>query len=173
MMIENIAAFANQSLPQTCGGKPIFGLIEKIMLLDKNLLLSAKLDTGSLMTSLSATNITINKIDKKNSMVHFFVYSPATKTKTEFKRPLIGHVYILKRKEEASHLSRNVHTKKYSKRPVISETICIGGTKINILVNLVDRTQFNYPMIIGSDTLNKLRAIVDVSLKHETTPVCQ
>ena len=56
-------------------------------------------------------------------------------------------------------------------RPVISLGICLGNIYRQVNVNLADRTNYNYTMLIGRDYLNGVY-IVDVEIVHTTKPTC-
>ena len=50
--------------------------------------------------------------------------------------------------------------------------ICLGSSYEEAEVNLVDRSDFNYQMLIGRSFL-KGNAIIDPSLKYTTKPNCK
>jgi hypothetical protein len=163
--LESMAfAPANPNNITVCAGKEVLGRIEKVMLVDKNLTLDAKLDTGAGMASLSAQDIEIYQRDDKN-WVKFTVFLPANNEKISFDQPLIKYVHILKREEENTGAEQTtvLDEKKYSARPVIMLTVCIGDQHMPVLVNLANRTHFLYPMLIGTDALKKFNLLVDVS----------
>lgn len=143
--------------------KEILGQAEKIMLVDTKTVIDAKLDTGAEQSSLSAEKISyINYRNQK--YVRFQI-------KTNHKNisltlPFVKYVHILKRKNEMN--SKDL----YEKRPVARLEICVGRKKHSILVNLIDRTHFQYPMLLGSDDLKELNVYVDVSQKFLTKPTC-
>jgi hypothetical protein len=170
LCIVPLNAFAANNNPIMCNGKQVLGKIEKVVLLDKNLLLDAKLDTGAAMASISATDIETFKRDNKD-WVRFSVYSPTTHLKTTFVKPLIKYVHILKRKEE-NNKKMSLNDKQYGSRAVVPFLICIGDQKKIVNVNLIDRTQFLYPILLGSSTLNQFNVLVDVSQKYLTSPKC-
>ena len=41
------------------------------------------------------------------------------------------------------------HFSEAQQRPVVLLTVCLGGISKQVQVNLVDRTGFNYPLLIG------------------------
>ncbi len=147
---------ANSSL--SCYGKQLLGRVENITLIDENISIAAKLDTGAAMSSLSATRI---EPQKKNNKIYikFTFVEPNTQKKYIFEKPLVRYMKILNRKEESQK-------QKYSLRPVVALPILIGNQKQFILVNLIDRSDFQYPMLLGADSLKKLHIIVDVSQEH-------
>lgn len=154
-----------------CADKHILGRIEKVKIVDNNLTLDAKLDTGATMASLSASDIKTFKHGDK-IWVQFTVYQPSTHGKNIFTKQIVRYTHILKREEEEKNEIES-NTKEYSIRPVVVLPICIGNQKTSILVNLVNRTHFRYPMLLGADALKKFKALVDVSQDHLTQPGCQ
>lgn len=167
--ISTITQAENNQL--ICGGKEVLGGVEKVTLLDKGVSLDAKLDTGAAMASLSASDIkTFNRDNKV--WVSFTMYSPATQTKITFEKPLLRYVRILKRKEEASNTQTGLSDKQFGVRPVVPFSVCISDQKKTIPVNLIDRTQFKYPMLLGSGTLKEFHVLVDVSQQYLTVPKC-
>jgi hypothetical protein len=140
-----------------CGNKAVLGKVVKVTLVDKNRVLTAKLDTGASMASLTASDITIIKKPNQN-WVRFWLILPKTKEKIIFEEPLIRMTHILKREEEVKNTSRQ-----YSTRPVIKLKIKLNNKTETILVNLIDRRQFQYPLLIGSEALKKFNVLVDVN----------
>jgi hypothetical protein len=63
------------------------------------------------------------------------------------------------------------HGAELQKRPVILLGICLGYFYKEIEVNLVDRTDFNYPMLIGRSFMAG-SIIVDPSAKFTIPPTC-
>ena len=151
--------------------KEIVGKIEKVILVDYPISIDAKLDSGATMSSLSAKNITIFK-RKNQNWVHFTVYLPAIHKEIVFNKLLIRSIHIVKRNEEYARNNTGSHDKQYGIRPVIAMTVCLGKHKETILVNLIDRTHFHYPMLIGSDALKKFQVIIDVSHHYLVLPQC-
>lgn len=154
-----------QTFALTCNEKQILGQIEKVKITSKNFVLDAKLDTGAAMSSLSASDISISK-SHNQTWVHFIVKTSAAGNKIQFTEPLIRFTRVLKRKEE------NTQAKSYSTRPVILLPVCLGNQKKNILVNLTDRSDFHYPMLVGSDALKKFKILVDVTQQYSSLPTC-
>lgn len=155
--------------PLLCNGKPVLGAIETVSLLDQHLMLDAKLDTGADMSSLSATDMHFFKKDDKEWVR--FTLNGGMQKKITLTKPVLRYVHILKHTEEVRYPSQS-NEKQYSKRAVVQFLICIGEEKQNILVNLIDRTQFKYPMLIGDVTLRKFRVVIDVGQTHLSVPHC-
>lgn len=164
LLIFFIVTFALKGLAadnsiKLCYGKKVLGRIEKVILVDKNLAIDAKLDTGAAMSSLSATDIS-TFINNNEILVRFTLFLPAKKEKITLVEPLVKNTNILNRKEENEDFD---DVKKYSQRPVVKLPVKLGNQTEIILVNLTDRTDFQYPMLIGSDALKKFNILVDAS----------
>lgn len=153
-----IVSANSQPLP-ACPQQPIFGRAENIVLVDQGLKLAAKMDTGAAMSSLSATGI--KRYTKDNKQWLSFQVKDATSQKTfVFNAPLVRLVKVLKRKEEITA------NDKYAARPVVNLTIKLGNCELITQVNLTNRQDFRYPIIIGANTLQQLHALVDVSHQY-------
>jgi hypothetical protein len=151
----------------TCGGKQVAGRIETV-LVDSKFLLDAKLDTGATMTSLSASDI--KKFTRVNkTWLRFTVMLPGKQTPLILIAPLLGYTHILNRQEEmdsASTSNDNKNPRQLSQRPVIALPICLGKQQQTLLVNLTDRSHFQYPMLLGTNALKKFHVLVDVGSNH-------
>jgi hypothetical protein len=109
-----------------------------------NLFCAAKLDTGADTTSFHAENISYNH-DK--SEVSFEVYGQT------LRRPVI-RVSKIK--------TRGAEGKESEPRPVIEVSISINGSEpIITQANLTNRSNFRYPLLIGRNTLEQGKIIVD------------
>lgn len=149
-----------------CNNKIILGSVEKINLLDKNVILDAKLDSGADMSSLSATHI-VYSLRNQEEWITFTVDLGKSHQQLIIAKPLWGKTHILNRKAE------QVERNKHDSRPVIKMTICMGKQKQSILVNLVDRRDFRYPVLIGRDALRKFNVLINVREKYLTKPSCK
>lgn len=63
------------------------------------------------------------------------------------------------------------HFGRSQKRPVVQMGVCLGDVYQETEVNLVDRTGYNYQMLIGRRFLND-RFIVDPDLHFTLKPAC-
>jgi hypothetical protein len=151
-------ALASSYSDNRCSGKQVLGIVEHVILLDANIALTAKLDTGSDMSSLSAEDIQI--FEKNQRMwAQFSVTSPQTNEKVELIKPIIRLINIKKRSDEMI----TEHAIQSTSRPVIAISIRLANANKTILCNLVDRQKFRFPMLLGADALKKFNVIVDVS----------
>ena len=140
--------------------KIILGFIEKASLTEKNLTLSAKLDTGAKSASLNATHITEIEIDGK-PYLRFIV--PSKEGDVEFKCEYVGRVKIKIRAGEAHTTTLPRHS---IKRPVVLMSIRLGQEERVIRVNLTNRKRFIYPLLLGREAIIAFNASIDPSLKY-------
>lgn len=157
-------SYAGSKSIESCDGKKIMGRVEKILLMDKKIILDAKLDSGADSSSLSAKNILPFERNHKK-WIQFTISS----TDQIYTAPLIKNIKILRRSDEIT----NNHNYLYKLRPTIQLPICVGNQKFLILVNLIDRSTFKYPMLIGNDAIKKMGIIIDVSKSYTLFPKCQ
>ncbi len=155
------------ALPSHAAEKTVYGLNEYVRIDELGLQIPAKLDTGAKTASLSAHNI---KRFKRNGE-DWVRFSPGSAGSGDalIERPL-ARISKIKRRHGDFDPEEE---KTYTARPVIELEICMGSVRRNIEVNLTDRSAFNYPLLIGSDALRRLSAVVDPSLKYAAgKPVC-
>jgi hypothetical protein len=140
--------------------KIIYGFIEKATLVEKDVTLSAKLDTGAKSASLNATHITQIEIDGK-PYLRFIV--PSKEGDIPFQCEYIGEVSIKVRAGEspANHL-----LKKSIQRPLVLMRIRLGMREEVIRVNLANRKRFIYPLLLGREAIVAFHGIIDPSLKY-------
>ena len=158
-------------------GKMIYGLHEKVHIKELGITVPAKLDTGADSASLSARYIRTFEQDGVE-MVEFDLsidrddredWGISAEQWDDVELPLSGHVRIKRRAESVSPGERD-----YSRRPVVTLTVCMGNRQEQIEVNLTDRSEFRYPLLMGSEALQGLGALVDPSLSMAVgEPGCQ
>lgn len=152
--------------PATAEQKNIYGLNEYARILDFNLDLPAKLDTGAMTASLSAHHIQRFERDGE-TWVRFHLADGMDSPPIE--RP-ISRISRIKRRAGDFNPDEG---KSYTARPVIELQLCMGQVLRTIEVNLTDRSAFQYPLLIGSDALSEFAALVDPSLKYVAgKPAC-
>ena len=125
----------------------IYGYVEKIVLTDKDLMLSAKLDTGAKSASLNATNI--SEIEVKGVPYLRFIV-PTKKGDYVFECEYIGKVKI---KVRANESSPGLLKSTPIKRPVVLLNVRLGDKVRAIQVNLTSRKRFLYPLLLGRDAI--------------------
>ena len=137
----------------------VFGWVEWVKLLDGELRLKAKLDTGAANSSLDATDITRFRRDGQR-WVRFTVTDPDSGEHLELEKPLVRNVRIIR------------HDGNHQRRPVIKMPICLGEKVQEVEVNLIDRSNFIYPMLLGRSALKNF-ALIDSGQTFQQAPNCE
>lgn len=140
--------------------KNIYGYVEKATLVDKDLTLSAKLDTGAKSASLNAINIQEIEVEGK-PYLRFVV--PSKEGDVLFQAEYVGDVNIKTRALEAKAPAL---VKKSITRPVVLMRIKMADKERSIRVNLANRKRFIYPLLLGRDAIIAFDGIVDPSLQY-------
>ena len=147
--------------------KTVYGYVEKVTLVENNLTITAKLDTGAKTASLSAIKITAVEIDDKP---HLKFLVPTKKGNVSFVCEYAGLVTIKPREGESK-----VHSilKGGIKRPVVKMRINLDNKERELLVNLTNRKRFIYPLLLGRESIKAFDGVVDpavrFSVKHKKT----
>ncbi|MDD1751319.1 MAG: RimK/LysX family protein, partial [Methanothrix sp.] len=110
------------------------GAVENVALLPWGVVMPARIDTGAATSSLDARNLVI-----KGKTVEFDL--PPQYGGRRITLPL----YKWKTIKTAEALDR---------RPVVIMELCIGSRRVRTHVNLNDRSNVKYPLIIGRNTLS-------------------
>lgn len=162
-----LLSLALLSAPSIASEKTVYGLNEYVQLLDIDQRVAAKLDTGAQTASLSARDIKRFKRDGETWVRFYLAIDDAHAHPIE--RPLAR---ISKIKRRAGDYNPD-EDKSYTARPVIEMDVCMGGALRTIELNLTDRSAFQYPLLIGSDALQRFDALIDPSLKYAAgKPAC-
>lgn len=141
------------------GEKLILGWVEKVVIpAEAALTLEAKLDTGADTSSLDAKVLKRFRRDGKH-WLRFSVLDPATKERVILERPYLRGVRIKR------------HDGKHQRREVADLAICLGDRLHTIEVTLINREQFEYPLLLGRSALKGF-ALVDPGLKLTQNPRC-
>lgn len=145
-------------LPGLASAKEVVGFVEKVTLYPGGLQVKAKVDTGAFSTSLHCT--TCDKTFKRDGQdwVRFTVTNWRGES-VEIERPVVGRTTITR------------HFGTSQERLVITLPVCLDGVIKQKKVNVVDRTGFNYQMLIGR---NFLRGdfLVDPGEKYLASKSC-
>lgn len=144
--------------PVAAQGKQVVGWLEKARIYPGNLVVIAKLDSGAKNSSLNVSHIT-EFTRNGEQWVRFKVTSRYGKTVT-FERK-VQRVVKIKRHGAMPQI-----------RFAIRLGICLGSSYEEAEVNLVNRSDFNYQMLIGRSFL-KGNVIIDPSLIYTTKPNCK
>lgn len=137
----------------------VMGWVERIKVGETESKVKAKLDSGAKTSSIHAEIIKTYKKEGYERVV-YRVYVEENMEEM-FDSPIIRWVRIKKKDEEG-----------YIRRPVIKMKFCIDNTWLEDEVNLADRGQFIYPVLIGRNMLHN-KIIVDSSKILTTDPQCK
>ena len=136
----------------------IFGWAEPVVLEEAGFELEAKLDTGADTSSLDAVDIRRFR-RKGKSFVRFTVEDHAEGDEVRLERPLLRRVLIKQ------------HDGDSQRRSVVSLTVCLGEHRREVEFSLIDRSQFDYPVLLGRSALAGI-AIVDPDEINLSKPDC-
>lgn len=156
-LIVNLSFTLMIPVPSHAQNKEIAGWIEGVRIHPGNLYLNAKLDTGAKTSSLNAPGMKLFK-QKGEQWVRFEIQNK--KGKKILIEQKVERIVKIKRKLMFSQ-----------SRPVIRLGICMGNTYKEVEVSLIDRSHFNYQMLIGRNFLVD-DFLVDPSLTFSKKPVC-
>jgi len=139
----------------TTAGKmhlPIIGAVEWAKIEPSGLLVESRIDTGADTTSIHAEDIQLVEKDGKR-YVRFVLIDAVNGEELQQELRLRRRVLIKQ------------NDGPYDRRYVVRMWVTLGKTKSRIDVNLSDRSDFKYPMLIGRNFLTD-SMIVDVSRHH-------
>lgn len=139
-------------------GKLIFGWVEEVVVSQSVFTMHAKLDTGADTSSLDAQDIERFKRDGE-PWVRFTLSGEEPGQRTTLERPLVRDVLIKR------------HRGPSQRRPVVTVPICLGPFLMDIEVSLIDRSHFNYPVLIGRAAMEGV-AVVDSERALTHDPEC-
>jgi len=136
----------------------IVGWVERVKLLDPEIHLKAKLDTGADTSSL---DVEVVKKFRKNEKrwVRFRMMDRETGKEHTIVRERIRTVSIVR------------HDGERQSRPVVRMKICLAGRVLDTEVSLIDRSEFAYPLLLGRSALESF-ALVDPGNKYLSEPNC-
>jgi hypothetical protein len=137
--------------------KAIVGWLEKVHISPENLPVRAKLDTGAKTSSITALNM-VEFYRSEELWVRFDVINKKRKRITLEKK--VKRVAQIKR--HGAHSQR---------RYVVQLLICLGSLLKEAEFTLVDRSEFNYPVLLGRNFLSGV-FVVDPSAKFTAKSQC-
>ena len=135
----------------------VVGYLEDAVILPSGLPLKAKMDTGADATSINAQNIERYKKDGRD-WVSFVV--DTGERKMRFRRAVEKTVRI-----------RRAGTGT-TERPVVLLDLCIAGYYKRAQVNLADRSNMNFPLLVGRRYMETGGLVIDSGQKYAGKPVC-
>ena len=152
MLVSTFAMFSLLIIGTVSAEEKItVGAVEDVILLPWGVRLPARIDTGAAKSSLDARDLRV-----QDDMVEFKL--PRKYGGLQLRLPIIEWKHV--RSPDARQ-----------KRPVVELEFCMGSKRIRTKVNLADRSQVKYPLILGR---NFLRGdyVVDVKRRKTAPPNC-
>ena len=137
------------------------GWIEKGQIVGLEKPLEFKLDTGATTTSINAEILSKPDNETEAGGMIKFRFIDGEDTSTVFERPITRWVKI--KDGEGGHF----------RRPVVEMKLCIAGRWVEEEVNLADRDQFNYSVLIGRNMLKKGNLAIDSNKKFTEKSECK
>ena len=134
------------------------GWIEHVQILPQDIMLKAKIDTGADNSSIHADDIAV--FEKDGSKRVKFTVENKKGEKATFDLPLIRYATIKRKLTDPI------------KRPVVSMELCIGNILKKVHINLANRGNFKYRMLIGRSYLKELY-LVDSGKRYTSEPNCK
>lgn len=138
--------------------KQIIGWLEHVKINNSEFQLKAKIDTGATTSSLNANIIKTFTKDKQDWLR--FTVTNKDGQNVVFERKIERYVKIKRKKAKAIE------------RPVIKLGVCVGLVYRELEVNLADRKNFEYHMLIGRNYLQG-HFLVDSELVYQSSPSCK
>jgi hypothetical protein len=158
ILLAGLLGALMMALPVAAGEKKVVGWIEKVRIYPGNFIVHAKLDSGAEYSSLDAVNLT--EFDRNGKRWVRFDLPQGDGHKRTIQRPLLRTATIKR------------HYLGSQKRPVVKIGVCLGNIYKETEVNLVDRTGFNYRMLIGRKFMEGV-VIIDPAAQYTVEPECK
>jgi len=148
------------AVPSAAAEMQVMGWVENIRLYPDRMLMKAKLDPGARSSAIHAEDIEEYE-DEGRRMVRFTILAVHDDPDSErivLERPVVREVNIKLR-----------NTTRSDQRLAVRLEFCIAGEVHNALFTLTNRTNFNYPVLLGRQFLRD-RILVDsgASFIHKT-----
>lgn len=137
--------------------KLVVGAVEKVLITPPGEILSARIDTGAVTSSLDASDV--EEFERNgHDWVRFVLINPKTNKEHTLERRVVRNVKIIQ-----------AVTDDVEKRPVVELEVTIGNKTQRAEFTLSDRKHMEYPVLIGRNILMDIM-VVDVSRSHIIPP---
>lgn len=134
------------------------GWIEEVHIPAQDITFTAKIDTGADHTSIHAKDVEIYEQDSLKRVK--FTLENKQGASRQFDLPLVRIANIKRKRAEPIQ------------RPVVSMDLCVGNIMKTTLVNLANRDNFQYRMLIGRSYL-KDEFLVNSGKQYTSKPDCR
>ncbi|WP_296255047.1 MULTISPECIES: ATP-dependent zinc protease [unclassified Pseudomonas] len=155
-----LALLSLLALPVMAAEPTLYGRYEYIQVSEFSETFKAKMDTGALTASLSAKDIELFKRDGDDWVRFRLATKDADNKVYEHK---VSRISRIKGRADGEDEDEPVDP---TKRPVVDLELCLGNVKRTVEVNLVDRSHFNYPLLIGAKALREFGAAVNPARRY-------
>nr|WP_314493405.1 ATP-dependent zinc protease [uncultured Pseudomonas sp.] len=155
-----LALLSLMALPAFAADPTLYGRYENITVSDIGQTFKAKMDTGAYTASLSAKDIERFTRDGEQWVRFRLATEDADGKVYEHK---VARISKIKNRTEEDSEGDSPET---SSRPVVDLELCLGDVKRTVEVNLVDRSSFNYPLLIGAKALREFKAAINPAEKY-------
>ena len=154
LLLSSVWARADETAGRVSAPKQkiVMGWLESIFIKPWNRRLTAKLDTGAKTSSLHA-----DKIEHFTKNGEDWVRFRLEDIEDRAQPPILVEKALVRTAYIKSHDNQS------SKRDVVMMTICKNGKDYEAEFNLVDRSNFNYPVLLGRSFLKDV-ALVDADM---------
>ena len=133
--------------------KLIVGAVEKVLITPPGEILSARIDTGAVTSSLDASDVETFERNG-HDWVRFTIINPKNNKEFTLERRIVRKAKIIQ-----------AVTEDVEKRSVVELEVTIGKTTQRAEFTLSDRKHMEYPVLIGRNILMDIM-VVDVSRSH-------
>ncbi|HHX82786.1 MAG TPA: hypothetical protein GX696_07390 [Pseudomonadaceae bacterium] len=159
IMMGALAAGASADSPEATTGdtlqpKQVLGWLLNIRVYPDGLLMRAKLDSGARSSAMHAEDIEVFEDDDGRQMVRFVVLDEHDDPDSD------AMSLVLPLEREVNIKLR--YTDDADARPVVKMEFCMAGKRHTALLSLTDRSNFNYPVLLGREFL-KTAYLIDPS----------
>ena len=154
-------AFLAQSVAahETGASMAILGVLENVHIVEEDIVLDARMDTGATSSSLNALNKERFEKDGED-WIRFEIIDPDDEdTRITLERPIERIVRIRR------------HSGDSQERPVVRMEFCIGNQLLTADTSLIDRTALTYQALIGRSHMAG-HILVDSGEEHLRAPNC-
>ena len=140
------------------------GWLEHAVIAEADLKMDAKLDTGAKTSSIDADILTDPDTDDQASQESkrvVFRLSNEDGEERTLERPIVRIVKIKKRGGGVEE------------RPVVELTVCLGTQMLTTEFSLADRSNFNYPILLGREFMKTAHIAVRADEEYVEEPNCK
>ncbi len=156
-----LALLSLLALPVMAAEPTLYGRYEYIKLPEIGQTLKAKMDTGAYTASLSAKDIETFTRDGEDWVRFRLATKDADGKVYEHKVARISKI-----KARVGDDEDEDEPSEAARRPVVDLELCLGDVKRTVEVNLTDRSNFNYPLLIGAKALREFKAAVNPARRY-------